>query len=148
MPPNKDSIATKETAYAPCRLRWGLRKMETTRGKPKTKTQMNPMNDTEQVFVVKMEVHTMETGHPLFIESKLAVEEVYRSKQSAIARMRELATADSCLQIAWARAARNRHSEAWLNAIPPMDRDADSIQVTTVNRMINRYFVEAIAILP
>lgn len=80
-------------------------------------------------------------GHPLVVPPSLFVDEVYRSKDRAVAKMREVANAEIAFEIARGRS--DPHSPAWLNAVPA-DPKAESVQVTRADGMILRIFVDRI----
>ena len=99
----------------------------------------------DSVWVVKSELRSPATGHPLVQPPMLVVDEAYRSKERAVKKMRDVVDSEVAFEIARARS--NPHSPAWLNAIPVVDPDAASIQVTRADSMILRYFVEAIPLV-
>jgi len=99
----------------------------------------------DSVWVVKSELRSPATGHPLVQPPMLVVDEAYRSKDRAVKKMRDVVNSEVAFEIARARS--NPHSPAWLNAILGVDADAMSIQVTRADSMILRYFVEAIPLV-
>ena len=103
------------------------------------------LRHSELVYAVKCEVRSPATGHPLVEPPLLAVDEVYRHRLSALAKMREIV--DSEIAFEMSRARTNPHSPAWLNAIRPFDSDAESVEVTRADGMIVRYFVDGIPLL-
>lgn len=91
------------------------------------------------VYAVKSELRSPSMGHPLVVPPALAVDEVYRTKGRAIAKMREVVDSERAFEVA--RGRKDPHSPAWLNAVPAT-YDAESIQVTRADGMILRFFVD------
>lgn len=97
------------------------------------------------VYVVKSELRSPYVGHPLVVPPSLLVDEVYRSKDRAAAKMREVVNAEIAFEIARGREeAPNPHT--WTNAVLS-DPKAESMQVTRADGMILRFFVDRIPLL-
>lgn len=93
------------------------------------------------VYAVKSELRSPATGHPIVIPPSLFVDEVYRSKDRAVAKMRDVVNSEIAFEIA--RGREDPHSPVWLNAVLS-DPKAESVQVTRADGMILRIFVDRI----
>ena len=141
MPHNSKGLLTMP-APARCTMRREGRTSINAAAKPQAEPQTMR---GDSVWVVKSELRSPATGHPLVQPSMLVVDEAYRSKERAVKKMRDVVNSEVAFEIARARSA--PRSPAWLNAIPVVDPDATSIQVTRADSMILRYFVEAIPLV-
>lgn len=96
------------------------------------------------VYAVRSEVRSPTAGHPLVEPPSLAVDEVYRTRELAVAKLHSVVEGARAYELS--RAAMHPHSLAWLNSVPLLDPKAESVVVPRLDGMLQRYFIEGIPV--